>query len=110
MQGQRTFVVAAGDMAHVGPAFGGNPVTPGDLLHLHDDDRSLIESISRGDADHFYQNIVRENDRNNVCGTAPIYIALQSLGKCAGNNLAYAACPADVNQTSYVTICGIALV
>ena len=109
MQKHRTFVVAAGDLAHIGPAFGGKPVTPGDLLHLYDDDRSLIKSISRGDANTFYQKIVSENDRNNVCGTAPIYIALQSFGKCAGKNLAYAACPADVDHTSYVSICGLAL-
>ena len=109
MQLRPTFVVAAGDMAHVGPAFGGNPVTPGDLLHLYDDDRSLIELILSGDAEHFYRKIMLENDRNNVCGTGPIYIALRSLGKCAGKNMAYAACPADVEETSYVSICGIAL-
>ena len=43
MQSRRTFVVAAGDLAHVGPAFGGERVTPGDLLQLHTDDHSLFE-------------------------------------------------------------------
>lgn len=109
MRVQRTFIVAAGDMAHIGPAFGGEPVTPGDLLSLHDDDHSLIESILCGDAEIFLRKIIRDNDRNNVCGTAPIYIALQLLGNCTGKKLAYAACPADIDHTSFVSICGIVL-
>jgi AmmeMemoRadiSam system protein B len=109
LENRRVVVIAAGDMAHVGPAFGGESVTPGDLILLRDVDAQLIASITRGDAEGFYQQIRLVDDRNNVCGVSPIYLAMRILDRSSGLNLAYSACPADVQNTSYVSICGVVI-
>ncbi|RPJ50290.1 MAG: AmmeMemoRadiSam system protein B [Chloroflexi bacterium] len=108
-QNRRVIVVAAGDLAHVGPAFEGEPVGPDELNALKDADEALINSMCQGDADGFYGAIQQVQDRNNVCGVSPIYLTLRLLAPLQGQNHGYAVCPADVNQTSVVTICGITL-
>ena len=98
LQNRRVIVVAAGDLAHVGPAFEGEPVDPGELNALKDADEELINSMCQGDADGFYGAIQRVQDRNNVCGVSPIYLTLRLLAPLQGQNHGYAICPADVNQ------------
>jgi MEMO1 family protein len=106
---RRAVVIAAGDLAHVGPAFGGDPVDPGKLILLKSADDELIEAICGGDAKRFYGAIQRDGDKNNVCGVAPIYLTLRMLAPLRGQNQGYAVCPADIHQTSVVTICGVTL-
>ncbi len=106
---RKAFIIAAGDLAHVGPAFGGPPISPVDLMRLKEADDALIGAISTADAHKFYRLIQQTGDANNVCGTSPIYMALMLLEGCSGVDQAYAVCPADVDNTSYVSICGIPL-
>jgi MEMO1 family protein len=107
--GRRTLVIAAGDLAHVGPAFGGDPVDPGKLILLKSADDALIEAMCGGNAEQFYGAIRQIGDQNNVCGVSPIYLTLRLLAPLHGQNQGYAVCPADANQTSVVTICGVTL-
>jgi AmmeMemoRadiSam system protein B len=102
-------VVAAGDLAHIGSAFGGAPV---DLLsrgRLQASDDELIQCICGGDARGFHEAIRRVEDRNNVCGAPPIYLALRLLDPVQGDAVAYDRCPADPDGTSLVSICGVLL-
>ncbi len=46
-------------------------------------------------------------DRNNVCGLPPIYLALRLLGETAGETVAYDQCPADEENTSWVSVAGM---
>jgi MEMO1 family protein len=108
-RGRKTIVVAAGDLAHVGPAFDTEPVTPGNLVLLKDADNELIQAICQGNAEGFYQAIQRVQDRNNVCGVAPIYLTLRLLAPLKGSSQGYAVCPADQANTSVVTVCGVTL-
>ncbi len=108
-QGRKVIVVAAGDLAHVGTAFDTPAVDPGTLIHLKSADDELIQTMCSGDADGFMNAIQRVEDRNNVCGVSPIYLTLRLLAPSKGHSHGYAVCPADVNQTSVVTICGVAL-
>ena len=108
-QGRKTLVVAAGDLAHVGPAFSGEPVDPGKLILLQHADEELIGAMCAGDADRFYQAIRQEQDANNVCGVSPIYLTLRMLSPVQGQRFGYSVCPADQNHTSVVTICGVTL-
>jgi MEMO1 family protein len=103
----KTLVIAAGDLAHVGPAFDGDPVDPGKLIQLKAADDDLIASMCRGDAEGFYNSIQHVKDANNVCGVSPIYLTLRLLSPKRGENHGYSVCPADNQQTSVVTICGI---
>jgi AmmeMemoRadiSam system protein B len=107
--GRRALVVAAADLAHVGPAFDGAPVDLVARAQLQTADDELIEQMCAGDAEGFLQTIGRVEDRNNVCGLPPIYVALRALSPTQGERVAYERCPADQNGTSLVSICGILL-
>ncbi len=109
MQERKAIVVAAGDLAHVGPAFDTEPVDPGRLIQLKSADDELIQAMCHGDADGFYDAIRRVQDRNNVCGVTPIYLTLRLLAPLKGLSQGYAVCPADQANTSVVTICGVTL-
>jgi len=105
--GRRVIVVAAGDLAHVGPAFGGQPLGLVERARLQAADDELIERICAGDARGFFAAIKREGDRRNVCGLPPIYLALRMLSPVQGERVTYNRCPADQNSTSFVSVCGI---
>lgn len=107
--GKRVLIVAAGDLAHVGPAFDTEPYDPGKLVLLKDADDELIQAMCSGSAENFLASIQRVEDRNNVCGVTPIYLTLRMLAPLQGQSHGYAACPADQKQTSFVTICGVTL-
>jgi hypothetical protein len=105
--GRRVVVVASGDLAHVGPAFGGAPLDAAARKALHAADQELIGQMAAGDADGFFGAIHRVRDRNNVCGVAPIYLTLRLLGAVEGLPVGYAVCPADDSDTSVVTVGGM---
>lgn len=107
---RQVLVVAAGDLAHIGPAFGGEPVGPSGLDRIHSDDQRLTDWIVKGDAEGFYSEIQTTCLENNVCGTAPIYLTMRILGPLTARLLGYAACPADQQDTSFVTIAGMGMV
>ncbi|MDD5093549.1 MAG: AmmeMemoRadiSam system protein B [Dehalococcoidia bacterium] len=107
---RRTLVVAAADLAHMGPAFGDHyPIdTPGRARATASDGR-LIEAMCSADAEGFFARIKEEKDQRRICGLAPIYLALRVLGESKGESLGYAHCPADEANASLVSICGVAL-
>ena len=110
LDGRTTLVVAAGDLAHIGPAFGDSiPVDFAGRARLSAADDALVETICAGDAEAFFQRIKAEGDRRNVCGLAPIYLTLRLLGETTGERAGYDRCPADQNGTSWVSVCGVVL-
>lgn len=105
--GRRVAFVASGDMAHVGPAFGGAPLRGLDFARLEQSDHELIASMQRGDAEGFCQSVRRVRDRNNICGLPPAYLMLRALGDTEGELVSYAQCPADDDGTSSVSVAGM---
>jgi len=107
---QKTIVIAAGDLAHVGPAFGDRyPIDIVERARLKVADEGLMASICAGDEEAFFQQVKRERDRRRICGLPPIYMALRFLGETEGVVTGYAQCPADQQGTSFVSVCGILL-
>ena len=110
MASRRTLVVAAADLAHVGPAFGDlrglDFIAKAQVLNA---DERLLASVYAGDATGFFEQLKAEGDRRNVCGLPPIYLALRLLEETSGEPAGYAACPADPQGTSVVTIAGVIL-
>jgi AmmeMemoRadiSam system protein B len=107
--GRRVIVVAAADLAHVGPAFN-DPLLVDYVryLRLQAADEILIDTITHSDADAFFRTIATEGNRRNVCGLSPIYLALNLLdGQVTGEVAGYDRCPADGQNTSFVSICGV---
>jgi MEMO1 family protein len=110
MASRRTLVVAAADLAHVGPAFGdAHGVDFIARAQLRNADERLLETIYAGDAAAFFEQLRAEDNRRHVCGLPPIYLALRLLEEAKGEPAGYAACPADSQGTSVVTIAGVIL-
>jgi AmmeMemoRadiSam system protein B len=107
---RRTLVVAAADLAHMGPAFG-DPYGLDFIgqAQLRNADARLLESVYAGDADTFFDQLKAEGDRRHVCGLPPIYLALRLLQPSSGQPAGYALCPADPQGMSFVTIAGVVL-
>ena len=108
--GRRTVAVASADLAHVGPAFGDPmPFNEAECARLRQEDGTLLAAIAEGDADKFFGILRDERDRRKVCGLPPIYLLLRYLGACRGEVVGYDQCPADADQTSWVSIGGVIL-
>ncbi len=109
---RRTVFVAAADLAHVGPAFGDAeqiPVESDQRKRVQTDDEALLEAITRGDREQFFGLIKNDDDRNKICGLAPIYMTLWASGVTSGSWSGYQQCQADEDDTSFVSIAGAAL-
>ena len=107
---KRTLIVAAGDLAHVGPAF--DDPEPLDLEAKNDlkaRDAKSIASIERGDAEGFLQISREEQDSRRICGIPPIYMMLSILEDVSGVSMGYNQCPADMSASSVVSIVGTLL-
>ena len=102
--------VASVDLAHVGPEFGDNHVMDANRRDLlRSSDELLMETAVRGDADGWYRQIAAVGDRNRICGFSPVYYLLRYLGPTTGHQIAYDQCPADAEDHSLVSICGLLL-
>jgi len=111
--GRRVLAVASVDLAHVGPAFGDPlPMNEERRAQLAQSDRRLIAAINSGDHGRFYEEIAAVNDRNRICGFSSTYLMLRYLEKAGpvqGVEVAYDQCPADEQEGSLVSICGLLL-
>ncbi len=109
--GKKVLAVASVDLAHVGPNFG-DYYEMNDALRaeLRQEDERIMAAIRQGDAASFYHQIAGVKDRNRICGLSSIYLMLRFLGEQAsGVQVAYDQCPADAENTSVVSICGLLL-
>lgn len=109
LDGRRALYVAAADLSHVGPVFDGAPVDEAAGRVLQAADHEVLSLICDGDAQGFLAAVQRVNNRNNICGVTPIYLALRMVQPSRGTSLAYALCPADEARTSVVSVCGVIL-
>ena len=107
---RRTLVVAAADLAHMGPAFGDpRPIETAERVGVSTADDELIKSMCSADAEGFFSQVKNETDRRRICGLAPIYMTLRILNDSQGEAAGYMQCPADQINGSLVSICGVGL-
>ena len=76
MRGRNAIVVAAADLAHVGPAFSGSPVTAEGKASLRWADEAILRAMAAGSPAGFFGELKAVKDDNNVCGLPPIYLSL----------------------------------
>ncbi len=104
---RRTLVIAAGDLSHVGPAFGDRqPINNINQRSLAIKDAESIKAIDAIDSSTFIDISRKESDQRKICGIPPIYVALKLLAGSQGESMGYKQCPADNKNTSYVSIVG----
>lgn len=107
---RRTLVIAAGDLAHVGPAFGDpNPLDEVEKTRIESEDSQSISAICEGDSKRFLEISRSESDRRKICGLPPIYLMLRLLEGANGVHMGYDQCPADASNGSIVSIAGALL-
>ncbi len=83
-------LLAGVDFAHVGRKFGDpEGLDPAFLSWVEAEDRALIAPLERVDADGFFGEIAKNGDRRRVCGFAPMYTLLATLGGGRGRLLRY---------------------
>jgi MEMO1 family protein len=106
---ERTMVIVAADLAHMGPSFGDpDPMDGAAEVDLTAVDAEMMAIVCRGDAEGFLSMLTWEQDRRKVCGLPPIYLALKMLdGGVAGEVVGYSVCPAP--DDSVVSVTGILL-
>lgn len=100
-------VVAAGDVSHVGPAFGDPlPVDPSGKARIRSLDEQWMEAACTGDAGRLKDHMLRHGDPTRICGASPIHYMITVLRKARGQVVAYDQCPADEQFGSLVSIAG----
>ena len=108
--GRRVLVVAAADLAHMGPAFGEEQaIDAAGKAAIAEADSELLDALCTGRPEAFLAPLLKERDCRRVCGLPPVYLTLRFLGDCRGEVTGYAQCPADATFGSLVSIAGVVL-
>jgi AmmeMemoRadiSam system protein B len=73
-------VIAGADLAHVGRRFGDTfDISHSIISTVATRDREDLQHVARGDADRFYQSVMKDRNQRRVCGLNCIYAALKSI-------------------------------
>jgi MEMO1 family protein len=105
--GKRTLILAAADLAHIGPRFGGPALSVEGLETTEREDRASLDLATERDAAGWYRSVTEGGDPRNVCGLTPIYLLLRALESGRGHLLSYRRCE---SPDQCVTIAGMAFV
>ena len=105
--GRRITLIAAVDLAHVGPRFGDKwNVDARHQAEVGAADRELLGLVANPDADGYYAHVMRDHDARRICGFTPIYVltALMQREQRCGEVLHYTQW-VDADLSSSVTFC-----
>jgi AmmeMemoRadiSam system protein B len=103
--GRRITLIAAVDLAHVGPRFGDRwRVDQPHLESVGQADQAMLELILQPDAEAYYEQVMRDHDARRICGLTPIYLltALMQAEQRRGQLLKYTQW-VDTDLSSSVT-------
>jgi AmmeMemoRadiSam system protein B len=103
--GRTVTLIAAVDLAHVGPRFGDQWRV--DQLHqasVERGDREMLDFVLTPDAEAYYAQVMGDRDARRICGLTPIYVltALMQAEQRRGEMLRYTQW-VDTDQSSSVT-------
>jgi AmmeMemoRadiSam system protein B len=102
---RRVTLIAAVDLAHIGPSFGDPwPVDLQRQALVRTADTEMLDLIVGPDADAYYAQVMRDRDARRICGLTPIYLltALMQDERRQGEVLRYTQWVAG-DQSSSVT-------
>ena len=107
-RGGSTLVVAAGDLSHVGPAFGDSaPLDTRAKARIRSSDEGWLSAACTGGSPGLREHILGEGDPTRICGAAPIHFMVDMLREARGTVVAYDQCPADEKFGSLVSVAGV---
>ena len=105
---QPTLVVAAGDISHVGPAFGDPYAFDGPAkARVRESDDAWLEIACSGDKALMEEHLRSHGDPTRICGVSPILYMMTILGEVPGKVVDYDQCPADEDFGSLVSVAGV---
>ncbi|MGB3363781.1 MAG: AmmeMemoRadiSam system protein B [Thermodesulfobacteriota bacterium] len=88
--GNKVFIIAGVDMAHVGPKFGDkDKVNEETLSRIKELDIRSLEYTEKMDAEGFYRSVEEEKDWRKICGLSSIYATLSTINADKGVLLDY---------------------
>ncbi|MEM7008754.1 MAG: AmmeMemoRadiSam system protein B [Thermodesulfobacteriota bacterium] len=88
--GDKAFIIAGVDMAHVGPKFGDREEVNEEILtKIEQRDIRSLEFSEKLDAEGFYRSVEEEKDWRRVCGLSSIYATLSTINADNGKLLGY---------------------
>jgi AmmeMemoRadiSam system protein B len=90
--GRRITLIAAVDLAHIGPDFGDAwSVDLQRQARVGSADREMLDLILAPDADGYYAQVMRDGDARRICGFTPMYLltALMQAEQRPGELLRY---------------------
>jgi len=105
--GRQVFTIISGDLAHVGPAFDGDPVDDPARATIRAADENLLRLLSMGAGDEFLHKIEGDGNIHNICGVYPAYLGMRWMGSVHGEITGYSQCPADDQDASLVSVGGM---
>lgn len=77
--GGNTLILSSGDMSHIGRKFGDEFSAENELERIRKEDENFINNIVNGNKNDFFEDIIKSEDKNKICGTSPFYAALSLL-------------------------------
>jgi AmmeMemoRadiSam system protein B len=102
---RRYCLVAAADLAHVGPRFGdAEPVSPARLARIEREDRALLALVASGDPGGFFAAVRADGDSRRICGLSPIYTLLETLPAGSGRLLRYGQWPDPQGTVTFASV------
>ncbi|NOZ23806.1 MAG: AmmeMemoRadiSam system protein B [Planctomycetes bacterium] len=88
-QGRRTLLVAGVDLSHIGPKFGDRMSSHAIVDESEKHDRALLDVLCKLDAEAFWAESCRVEDRYNVCGFPALACMTEVLSGVEGHLLDY---------------------
>ncbi|MDR0363349.1 MAG: AmmeMemoRadiSam system protein B [Planctomycetota bacterium] len=86
-------IMASADLSHIGPRFGDErEISTAFLAEVEETDREYLSATATNPVEGL-RRLAAHGDRYHVCGSAPIFLAVRSIGKVRGKLLGYHQAP-----------------
>lgn len=109
-EGGRTWLVASGDLAHIGLRYGDVQPASAPMVQLVESrDREMLAHVQAVDETGLFHFLRREKDERRVCGLPCIYTLLSATDATRAELLRYDYAWMDEARSSFVTFASLAL-